>query len=394
MNQRKSENTIGLNGRTELFDYLKKIKIFFPQEHRERIDKRIRINIRDLGLNSYEEYLELIKRDQGIFDTLIKWLKRGKIYNTDRKSFTPLITQKSENFGRTRNKKMSKRKRTSRESPKHIEPIYPLQFPDPQDIENIPRLFNFLASKNINHEAYKEKYFLRRIWNRMMRTNATSYSDYLTVVKDNPTELNRLLDTLSINVTRFFRDIDLFTKLQKEILPKICGKKENMIRAWSAGCAVGAEPYSIAIMISKIRNNDLDNVRIFATDICQEFLNQAKKGVYSADLLTELNQSQMAAFFSPVGQGLFQIDSKIRNSVTFKQHDLKTNPPFKDIDLILCRNVLIYFSRQESERLFGRFYGTLKHDGYLVLGKCELIPASVRHLFTKIDARARIYQRV
>ncbi len=393
MNQKKSDNTIGFNGRTELFDYLKKLKIFFPPEHRERIDKRIRIIIRDLGLNSYEEYLELIKRDQRILDNLIKWLKRGKIYNTDMKSFTPLITQNRALFRKTSYKKKSERKRTSREPPKHIEPIYPLQFPDPQDIENIPRLFNFLTSKNINHKAYKENYFLRRIWSRMMRTNATSYSDYLSVVKDNPTEVKSLLDTLSINVTRFFRDIDLFTKLQQQILPQICGKKEKMIRAWSAGCAVGAEAYSIAIMISKIRNNDLDNVRIFATDICQDFIDQAKKGVYSADLLTELSPSQLAAFFSPVGQGLFLIDSKIRNSVTFKQHDLKTNPPFNDMDLILCRNVLIYFSQQESETLFERFHGTLKHDGYLVLGKCELIPASVRHLFIKIDAKARIYQR-
>jgi chemotaxis protein methyltransferase CheR len=335
----------------------------------------------------------LIKKDQETFDTLLKWLKRGKIYNTGRKTFTPLITQRGMHPRSIIQKKRRKRKRALRETPKHIEPIYPLQFPDPQDIENIPRLYNFLASKNLNHKAYKENYFLRRIWSRMMRKNATSYADYLSVVKDEPTELNQLLDTLSINVTRFFRDIDLFTKLQRELLPIICGKKEKIIRAWSAGCAVGAEPYSIAIMISKIRNNDLDNVRIFATDICQDFLDQAKKGVYSADLISELTSTQLASFFKQVEQGLFQVNTRIRKSVTFKQHDLKTPPPFKDMDLILCRNVLIYFSQNESETLFKRFHSALKQDGYLVLGKCELIPSSVRHLFTKIDTRTRIYQR-
>ncbi|MHA2075600.1 MAG: CheR family methyltransferase [Candidatus Hodarchaeales archaeon] len=387
MNQVKSDHQIQMEGRTELLKYLKDQRIFFSKKNIERIDKRIQINMKDLGLNSYSDYLELIKKDEVTFNNLIQWLKRGKIYDDQTKSFSPLIKQKRNAIRRVRR---TKRKESNL---KHIEPTFVLQFPDPQDIEYIPKLYTFLASNNINHKAYKEKYFLRRIWSRMMRNNATSYQGYLNVLKKNPGELNELLDTLSINVTRFFRDIDLFKKLDREVLPQICGKKNENIRIWSAGCAVGAEAYSLAIMIAKIRKNDFSEVKLFATDICQDFLNRAKKGIYSAEYLSELSPSQIAAFFKPIDQGLYQIDSKIRNSVTFKQHDLRTPPPTKELDLILCRNVLIYFSQQESESLFQRFHSALKHDGYLVLGKCELIHASVRHLFTKVDSRTRIYRR-
>ncbi len=387
MNQVKSDHQIQVEGRTELLKYLKDQRIFFSKKNIERIDKRIQISMKDLGLDSYREYLELIKKDEITFNNLIQWLKRGKIYNDQTKAFSPLIKQKSTAIGRVR------RTRRKKSNLKQIGTTFDLQFPDPQDIENIPGLYSFLASKNVNHKAYKEKYFLRRIWSRMIRHKATSYYDYIKVIKNSPGEINELIDTLSINVTRFFRDIDLFKKLDQELLPEICGKDNKSVRAWSAGCAVGAEAYSIAIMISKIRHNDFQNVKIYATDICQDFLNKARKGVYSEDLLSELSPSQIIAFFHKVDQGLFHINSDIRNTVTFKQHDLRVPPPFKDLDLILCRNVLIYFSIQESEMLFKRFHNALKSNGYLVLGKCELVPASVRHLFTKIDSRTRIYQR-
>lgn len=397
MNQIKPDYQIKLEGRKELFEYLKSQNVFFPTEHETRIDKRLKINIRQFGLKSYAEFLNMIKSDQNCFDTLLNWLERGKIYNIEGKSFTPLITKKRILQRKNKEKithKMNNKSVTTQIYKKKIETTYQLHFPDPQDIENLPKLFSFLASKNINHEAYKEKYFLRRIWSRMIRNGAISYEEYLSVVKKKPMEINELLDTLSINVTRFFRDIDLFIKLERELLPIICGKKDHFVRIWSAGCAVGAEPYSLAIMVSKIVKNNLENIKIFATDICQDFLNQAKNGIYSTDLLCELNQSQIATFFNQVDQEQFRIKSNISNSVIFKRHDLRSPPPFKDLDLILCRNVLIYFSQQESEMLFKRFYNALKPGAYLVLGKCELIPSSVRHLFSNFDTSTRIYQRV
>lgn len=386
MNEIKSDYVISAEGRSEFFDYLKKQRIFFLSDDINRIDKRIQISMKDLGLKGYSEFLNLIKKDDNTFNTLVKWLERGKKYDDQDKSFTPLI-KRSKIYRR-------KPKKSIHTKLKKAEPSFVLQFPDPQDIEFIPKLYSFLASNNINHEAYKEKYFLRRIWSRMMRNDVISYQGYLNILKKNPSEINELLDTLSINVTRFFRDIDLFKKLDQELLPQICGKKNENIRVWSAGCAVGAEAYSIAIMIAKIRRNDFSHVKLFATDICQDFLNQAKKGIYSADYLSELNPSQITTFFRQIDQGIYQINPEIRNSVTFKQHDLRTPPPIKELNLILCRNVLIYFSKQGSEMLFKQFHNALKSNGYLVLGKCELIPASMRHLFTKIDSRTRIYQRV
>ena len=253
---------------------------------------------------------------------------------------------------------------------------------------------NFLSMKNTNFQAYKENYFLRRLQIRMRKVNTQSYREYRKYLETNPKELDLLVDCLSVNVTRFFRDKELFTRLEHDILPNLLVNKSKMVQIWSAGCAVGPEPYSIAIVIMKLSRNSLfNNVNILATDISQDFLNQAKEGRYTKDYLCEMDPSQIQTYFKPVNQELFEFSSQIRSVVEFKRHDLRATPPARDFDLIMCRNVLIYFSKPQSISLFQRFHSVLNSHGYLVLGKCELLPPVVRDKFEIIDVHNRIYQR-
>ena len=226
-----------------------------------------------------------------------------------------------------------------------------------------------------------------------MKVDANTYREYLDILETNAKEIDLLIDNLSINVTRFFRDKDLWATLEHKILSQIIDSSRPT-RIWSAGCAVGPEPYSLAIlMFDKLKSVHRNRLHILATDLRQEFLEQAQAGVYSHHLLEEITPGKLQKYFKPITQELFQLSRNIRETVTFRKHDLRNPPPSRNFDLILCRNVLIYFSRSQAETLFQRFHSALKPYGYLVLGKCELVPIPVRHLFSVVDSKTRIYQR-
>ena len=143
-------------------------------------------------------------------------------------------------------------------------------------------------------------------------------------------------------------------------------------------------------MERKITTN---KVHLLATDINQSLLLQAKRGIYTKQSLEEMDSSRIMKYFKPLDSDLYQISANMRNSVTFQQHDLRTPAPAKNFDLITCRNVLIYFSRAQSQYFFKQFYSALKSRGYLVLGKCEVLPQVMKDKFEIIDSRNRIYRR-
>ncbi|MHA2244619.1 MAG: CheR family methyltransferase [Candidatus Hodarchaeales archaeon] len=379
-------------GLVELLDFLHQKKVVFTSKNKTRIIKRLKLITKRFSFKTYSELLNVLNTDPQTHNDVLNWLEQGRVYNEEENSFTPLvrrdkILKHSISLKKTREKLKKKAHKT------RISDILPV-FPDPTDTKNIPSIFNFLTKNNINYEAYKEKYFLRRVNSRMMRVDAKTYREYLEILESDPEEINLLVDNLSINVTHFFRDKDLWAKLDQEILPILSADRSKSIRIWSAGCAIGPEPYSIAILMNdRIKNVNLNNWHIFATDISQEFLNQAQSGVYSKDLLEEINPLEIQTFFNPISKELFQISADIRKKVTFKLQDLRKRPPFRGLDLIMCRNVLIYFSRSQSEALFRRFHSALRPKGYLILGKCELVPTTVRHLFDVVDAKTRIYRR-
>ncbi|MHA2203146.1 MAG: CheR family methyltransferase [Candidatus Hodarchaeales archaeon] len=379
-------------GRKKLLDFLDRKKVKFTSTDEARIIKRLKLIARRIGFKNYSSLLKLLSSDPHTLEAVLSWLEKGRVYNEEENSFTPLVKRNlviQDPVSRKRVRKKTK-KRPHKSTRLNLIP----HIPDPTDTKNLSSIYNFLSRNDINYEAYKEKYFLRRVHSRMMKIDAHSYSEYLDILETNPKEINLLIDNLSINVTHFFRDKDLWATLEHKILPKI-HDNSGPTRIWSAGCAVGPEPYSIAIlMFDRFRPTSLDRLHILATDLRQEFLEQAQAGVYSYHLLEEINPGKLQKYFKPITQELFQLSKHIRNKVIFRKHDLRKSPPSRNFDLILCRNVLIYFSRSQAEALFRRFHSVLKPNGYLVLGKCELVPIPVRHLFRVVDSKTRIYQRL
>jgi chemotaxis methyl-accepting protein methylase len=276
--------------------------------------------------------------------------------------------------------------------PLNLEFVSGMKLPDDQ--KNLVLIYDFLSEKGINYQAYKPNHFLRRLHARMKRVGTETYKEYHKLLETIPKEFNLLIENYSINVTRFFRDKELFIALEKKIIPKILGNKNKSVRIWSAGCAIGPEPYSIAILMNgKLGQNFINKVFLLATDINQGLLLQARKGIYTSKSLEEVDSSIMMKYFKTLDSDLFQISPYIRNSVTFQQHDLRTPPPAKNFDIIMCRNVLIYFSREQSQYFFQQFHSALKSRGYLVLGKCEVLPQFIKDKFEVIDSRNRIYRR-
>ncbi|MHA1541672.1 MAG: CheR family methyltransferase [Candidatus Hodarchaeales archaeon] len=396
MNKEHGKFSINLEtdeGLKELLHYLRTQDLEYAPQDEKRIVKRLRLYTRRLGLKNYSELIIRLKDDDTIFKKLIQWLESGRTYNIDKKSYFPLmkkrgITKRLSSYSST-----EKKKKNQDSEPQSLIP--PLMIKDsPKDVKKLTLILDFLSKKNINYQAYKQNYFFRRLHARMHKTNTQSYADYFKLLKSDSNEFNLLLASFSINVTRFFRDKELFLALEKEVLAGLFKDRKNPVRIWSAGCCTGPEPYSLAMLISNIQEKE--NIRrtyLLATDINLKFLREAKEGIFLSDSLKEVDQSRIQRFFRPIGTGEFRVVPEIRQMVTFQQHDLRTAPPASNFDLIMCRNVLIYFSRGESNEFFKRFLSVLKPNGYLILGKCEILPQTIKDNFIVMDTRNRIYKR-
>ncbi|MFX0184063.1 MAG: CheR family methyltransferase [Candidatus Hodarchaeota archaeon] len=372
------------DGIEELIDFLKDKHIRITNGNESRVTKRLELIASKLGYKDFTQLHSFLKIDTDTLIDVLDWLERGKIYDEKSRSIIPLVQRVDDR------EKLKREKRIRLQTPLAKELIS--VFPDPIDTENLLSIFDFLTDNEINYKAYKEKYFIRRLHRRMMRADTPTYHEYRKYLDTNPDELDKLVDSLSINFTRFFRDKDVFTKLEEEIYPQVFKEDSSSIKIWSAGCAIGSEPYSIAIQALESGLN-LERIHLLATDISEDLLNRARMGLYPKDLLQEMTSIQIKSFFKSLDEDLYQINPVVRNLVTFKIHDLRTPPPFKNLDLIFCRNVLIYFSRPQAENLFKNFYEVLKHNGFLVIGKSEVIPMRVKNLFKIVDTRTRIFQR-
>jgi len=360
----------------------------------KRIILRLRHTARNQGLRNFSELLSRLKSNQKVYENVVQWLEKGKSYNTEDRSFSPLITRKA-SLKEYVNTSILKPEKQQKKKKKKLQPLeFVSSIKLPKDQENLDLIYDFLLRNNINHQAYKPNHFLRRLHARMKRVGTKTYREYHKLLEIEPTEFNLLKENYSINVTRFFRDKELFISLEKIVLPTILAKNSRNIRIWSAGCAIGPEPYSLAILMKDLEGKtSVNKVLLLATDINQGLLLEAKKGIYTKQSLEEMDPSRIMKYFKPSDSGLFQISTQLRDAVTFQQHDLRSSPPAKDFDLIMCRNVLIYFSRSQSKIFFQHFYSSLKPHGYLVLGKCEVLPQFMKDKFEIIDTRNRIYRR-
>jgi chemotaxis methyl-accepting protein methylase len=246
--------------------------------------------------------------------------------------------------------------------------------------------------------AYKDKCIRRRIAVRMRACGVHTYAEYDALLDNSPVEYERLRDALTINVTRFYRNAETWNLLRHELLPTLCNGRLAELRAWSAGCSSGEEPYTLAALIAERLERDghsdlLQRVAIDATDIDRLSLERARAGRYRAEGLTEMPPELVRAYLEPEGLE-YRVTERVRRRVFVRRLDLSSEPPPRtDYHLILCRNVVIYFDRPMQERLFQTFAGALAPGGLLVLGKVETLFGPARDRMTLVDPRERVYRR-
>lgn len=246
----------------------------------------------------------------------------------------------------------------------------------------------------IDFGGYKEGTLWRRIERRMAANHFTKFEDYLKFTEDTPDELDHLSKDILISVTAFFRDQDAFNQL-KQTMQAMVSKKQpgDEIRIWVPACATGEEAYSIAILLAEIMGNDLPlyKTQVFATDIDNNAMNMARKGSYVEGSLAEINHELISRYFLKL-HDRFEISRIIRDMVIFARQDLVLDPPFLRLDLISCRNVLIYLQPELQAKVLATFHYGLIDGGYLFLGKSESVYQQ-DNLFDAIDKAHRIYRR-
>jgi chemotaxis protein methyltransferase CheR len=250
----------------------------------------------------------------------------------------------------------------------------------------------------IDLDLYRDRYILRRIAVRQRACGSQSLRAYLKLVSRDPIERSRLVKALTIHVSEFFRNPSTFRSLQTEVLPAVLAEKERTgsraLRLWSVGCACGEEPYSLAILLREVAKDAFGafSTVIYGTDIDRECLRVAEEGTYPTSSLTCLPVRWRAEYFREAGARYVVIPA-VRRLVFFREHDILNPPPFRRIDLLMFRNVLIYMTDALRGRVLLALHGALNPGGFLVLGKVEGLPGLVRKLFDPVDVAERIYRK-
>jgi chemotaxis protein methyltransferase CheR len=248
--------------------------------------------------------------------------------------------------------------------------------------------------RGFNTHFYKDKCLRRRFAVRMRSRGAMSFGEYSALLDRDPEEYERLLDALTINVTKFFRNRETWEAIERDVAPRLFASPHPTVDVWSAGCASGEEPYSLSILLQEWvaahgRAAEYDRVRILGTDIDRGSLAAAERAEYPSLSLEETSPELVSRWFSPAPP--HRLNLRARRGVRFARSDLISSPPPTGQSLILCRNVIIYFDRSIQETLFRTFYDSLLPGGILVLGRVESLLGSARALFRPINTRERIY---
>jgi chemotaxis protein methyltransferase CheR len=246
--------------------------------------------------------------------------------------------------------------------------------------------------------SYKEKCLRRRIAVRMRARGVHTFADYARLLDADAREYDKLLDALTINVTKLFRNWETYEAVSRLVVPPLWALPEKSIRAWSAGSSSGEEAYSIAALFARHaealgESERLSRLRVLGTDIDRASLEAARRGVYDegafADTPAELRRRFFTAGYPAT------VVPEVRSMVSFERRDLLAEaPPPGGHHLVTCRNVVIYFDRETQEALFERFHAALVPGGFLVLGKVETLLGRSRTLFTAVDPRERIFQKL
>lgn len=264
------------------------------------------------------------------------------------------------------------------------------------DEEALSDIFNALrAETNHDFSYYKRSTILRRIERRMHVNHSGSLGDYRSVLNENNDEPRELFKDLLISVTNFFRDPEAFEALEDKVIPRLFANKnsEDELRIWVPGCATGEEAYAIAMLLIEYSRNvdDAPSFQIFASDIDDEALQTARVGVYPESITSDISPDRLARFFVKEGYE-YQVKKELRNMILFAEHNMLGNPPFSKLDLISCRNLLIYLNRELQAEVFNLFHYALRSEGFLFLGSSDS-NLEATDLFTIFDKVHRIYRQ-
>jgi len=267
----------------------------------------------------------------------------------------------------------------------------PQEFMEKMAFQKVKKMLT--TSGCVNCNGYRDEYLKRRFEVRLRATGANTYGRYIIHLKNHPEEFHNLLNDLTINFTSFFRDTDVYTYLEKKLLPKLLWTT-NPLKIWSAGCASGEEPYSLAILIHKLLGQTLSShsITIFASDIDNDSLIKAAEGKYQLRQIGNISSLLVEKYFTKKDED-YVVKDFVKQIIHFEHFDLMSPPKHQDLDLVLCRNVMIYFSKEGQQHIHLGFYNALKEGGYFITGKSEILSGEPAQKFAVIDNQTRIYQK-
>jgi chemotaxis protein methyltransferase CheR len=248
----------------------------------------------------------------------------------------------------------------------------------------------------IQWKPFRKDGIKRRLERRIAELGLSAFEQYLEEINRHPEEEDRLSEILTVTISRFFRDGEVFRILETTLIPNLLkGNHETELTLWSVGCASGEEPYSLSLLWKKAFAKDYPDTRlsIIATDINRSVLERAEKGTYKESSLQEVPEEIRRRFFKPEGR-LYLLDEEIRKSVDFRRHRILRDEPFSGVNVVFCRNcAFTYFSKESQIEALRRIFNTLKDDGYLIIGNEESLPLTYPTLFVPVFSSQKIFQK-
>ena len=227
-----------------------------------------------------------------------------------------------------------------------------------------------LSLTKIDLNCYKEKQMKRRIDTLISKTSAKSYDEYVVLLKKDKNVFEAFVNFLTINVSEFYRNPDQWKLLETKVFPELISKFGRNLKIWSAACSTGDEPYSLVMALS--RHVPLSQIRILATDIDKQVLEKARVGLYSQKSIASVPEEFKKKYFTKIGTS-YQISDEIKKRVEFKEHNMLRDPYPSQCDMIVCRNVVIYFTDDAKQEIYTKFNQALKDKGVLFIGSTEQI---------------------
>ncbi|MBN2184503.1 MAG: protein-glutamate O-methyltransferase CheR [Candidatus Krumholzibacteriota bacterium] len=268
-----------------------------------------------------------------------------------------------------------------------------------KSVLDISELTSHISSHyGIDLSVYRSSCMKRRVMHRIVMVGCENIEDYFFYLDKHPDEIERLKDIVTIHVTGFFRDQDVFRKLQMDIFPELIKRKSEegseVIRIWSAGCSTGEEAYSFAILLDHLlqKRSEKYDLEVFGTDVSEDSIRTAREGLYSEEKITRVPNHMKSSGFEPDGDR-FRISNRIRKYVKFRVHDLFSPSPYSMLDLIVCRNVLIHFEHDIRGQIISRFHSALCDEGMLILGKSEALEMDSEYMFEMVVPRSKILKK-